>query len=280
MNNLIKTQYIHIQSKNRLNGQAYDFDIDFPNRYVECEEDELMSITLTNLSFFHDWYNITEANNAFTFLKVSNGSFVNVVLPTGNYPIKNLCETINALYGVKICYWNKIKNILYFSFAEPHTLSFVNASYEVLGFDNTTYTGTTISSVNVLNPMDIKNLCVRVDGLMPHKCYNLDNTGGAVRISNILCAIPYDCQPFDLFAWTNNNDEYKLYFSEKRVDRVSLRITDFDGNYLTFLPDYTASFKVETYRAEDEDEHLQILKRLLEINRMNLVSKHFAAQRR
>ena len=275
MNNLVKSQYLHIQSKYRTNGETHSFDIEVPNRYIECEDDELMAITLVNFNFFQDWYNITTENNTFTLTKVSDSSAMMVVLPTGNYPIKTLVSTINTIWGSKICSWNKVKNLLYFTFDEPYTLTFDNASYEVLGFENTAYTGSVFSSVNVLNPMaHLQNIVVRINGLMPYKCYNLENTGNNLTISNILMSIPFDNTPFDMFSYTNDNNEFRMYFHDKRVMRFTISLTDYEGNPLTFIPDWTATFKIETFMEEEEDEQLQVLKKMLEYTKMSFLSKH------
>jgi hypothetical protein len=163
-----------------------------------------------------------------------------------------------------------------FHFAEPYELSFNNQSYEVLGFNNSTYTGTLIESVSVLNPMaKIQNICVHIDGIQPYRCYNLHNLhGDTVEISNLLMAIPYTNPPFDVFSFSNQSSEFRMFINDKRIQTLNIRLTDFEGNDLTFIPECTMCFKLETYIQTDEDEVLQTLKKLLEYQRMSFLSKH------
>jgi hypothetical protein len=276
MDKLIKTQYIFVNSKNRSSGSNYNFTLNIPNRYIECEDDELLAITLLNFNMFWDWYAINDTNNSFSFRRISNNTVTVINLPSGNYTYKLLYQTINALFGSDVCVFNKLKNTMKFHFAEPYELSFNNQSYEVLGFNNSTYTGTLIESVSVLNPMaKIQNICVHIDGIQPYRCYNLHNLhGDTVEISNLLMAIPYTNPPFDVFSFSNQSSEFRMFINDKRIQTLNIRLTDFEGNDLTFIPECTMCFKLETYIQTDEDEVLQTLKKLLEYQRMSFLSKH------
>lgn len=276
MDKLIKTQYMFINSKNRSSGTNYNFTINIPHRYIECEDDEILAITLLNFNMFWDWYAINETNNSFNLRRISNNTITVINLPYGNYTYKLLYQTINSLFGSDVCIFNKIKNRMKLHFAEPYELTFNNLSYEVLGFNDSIYTGNVIESVSVLNPMaKIQNICVHIDGVQPYRCFNLDNIKGEnVEISNLLLAIPYTNPPFDVFSYSNQSCEFRMFIYDKRIQTLKIRFTDFEGNDLTFLPESTMSFKFETFIQTDEDEVLQTLKKLLEYQRMSFLSKH------
>ena len=264
----MKTQYIFINSKNRTDGTTQDFRINFGNRQIECEDDELLCITLLNFNMFRSWYDVNDTNNKLTIAGNQ------ITLPHGNYPYKLLHQTINALYGSQVCSFNKARNTFKFSFNTPSTITFDNASYELFGFNNETYTGTTIESVNVLNPFNnIDSICLHINGVQPYRCYNLDNIeGDGMRVSDILCCMPFTTAPYDMFNYVNVNSEYKMFVFDKMIQELKFNITDFNNNPIT-LPDFTFTLKVETFLYQEEDEHLQTLKKLLEYTKMNFLSK-------
>lgn len=275
MNKLVKSQCIFIQSKNRTSGTTYNFDIDFRNQYISCEDDELMSITLLNFNMYCDWYVVNDTNNNFSIRKLSNNETINITIPTGNYPYKTLYQTINLLYGSKVCNFSKIQNKFFFTFSEPHQITFQDKSKEILGFTNNAYTGSVIMSDYVLNPTKLlDSICVSMNGVQPYKCYNLSNNNGFIEISNMLCAIPFVSAPYDIFTYSNTGDNFKLFVFDKNIQKLSFRITDFDGNDLTYIPEFTMCLKVDTYIEQDEDEQLQVSKKILEYTKMNFLTKH------
>lgn len=277
MDKLVKTQHLFINSKNKSSGTNYNFTVNIPQRYVECEDDEVMAITLINLNMFWGWYAVNDTNNTFYLRRISNNTLTTITLPYGNYTYKQLVQTINTIFGSDVCVFNKIKNTMRFNFNELYELSFSSQSYEILGFNNDTYTGSTLESVNVLNPMSkIQNICVHIDGLQPYRCFNLDNINNdeSIQISSLLGVIPYTNPPFDVFSYTNSNNEFRMFIYDKRIQSLNIRLTDFDGNELLFMPDCVMSFRIETFIQTDEDEVLQTLKKILEYSRMTLLSKH------
>jgi hypothetical protein len=165
MERLTNTQTLFISSKNRNSGKTHDFSIEFPSRSVECEDDELLSITLLNFNMFASWYSVDENNNSFNIKRSSDQHTTTIELAHGNYPFKTLYQNINLIFGSNICNWDKVKNKLYFTFTDPHSISFNNKSYEVLGFNNETYTGTVIDGVYVLNPLlKMDTVCLNIYG--------------------------------------------------------------------------------------------------------------------
>jgi hypothetical protein len=207
---------------------------------------------------------------------VSNNTTTNITLPTGNYPYKLLYQTINALAGSNICSFNKIKNKFRFTFDELHTISFIDNSYELLGFTNDTHAGTIIESDEVLNPFNqLDNVCVHLSGVQPYRAYNLDNMVGTdVVVSDLLCAIQFTSAPYDMLNWVNVSNQYQMYIHDKSIQRLNFKITDFKNELLTYLPNFNMTLKVETYQSYDEDEQLQTLKKILEYTKMNFLSKH------
>lgn len=276
MNKLVKQQFIFVQSQNRSHGSTCDFTVDIPNGLVSCEDDELMAITLLNFNFFHDFYIVNSDNDTFSITKMSNGFKKTITLPNGNYPYSTLFKTINTLYGANVCTWDMVKNKLIFTFEEPHTLSFDNASHQILGFVNADHTGTRLEGDYVLNHgASISNICIQLGEVQPYRCYNLDNMyTKEANVSSLLLAIPVDSVPFGLFSYSNNNSEFKLYVHDKRIQQLHFTMTDFNGNKLTMLPEFTMSLKVETFIEEDEDVQVQLLHKILEYTKLSFLSRN------
>jgi hypothetical protein len=276
MDKLVKTQYIFLNSENRKTGTPYDFDIDFPNQYITCEDDELLCITLMNFNVYCSCYNVNDTNKSFTITRMSDNAVTNVTLPVGSYPYKLLYQTINLLAGSDVCSFNKIKNKFRFTFTESHTISFNDKSFELLGFSNNTHAGTVIESDEVLNPFNqLDNLCVHLSGVQPYRAYNLDiMVSSDVVVSDLICAIPFTTSPYDMLNWVNVGNQYQMYIHDKSIQSLNFKITDFKNEPLTYLPNFTMTLKVETYQTYDEDETLQTMKKILEYTKMNFLSKH------
>jgi hypothetical protein len=227
---------------------------------------------------FSSWYVVDETNNSFNLTRCSDQHVTTIELATGNYPYKTLYQNINTIFGKNICNWDKVKNKLYFTFTveEPYALSFNNKSYELLGFNNSTYAGSMIESENVLNPLfKMDTICLNIYGINPYRTYNIDNMNGKeMKVSSLLMAIPFNGAPYDVFTWTNVNSEYKLFVYDKEIQQLRFVLTDFDGNELDFLPDFTFTLKVDTNILESEDKTLQTLERILEYTRLSFIAQN------
>jgi hypothetical protein len=128
----------------------------------------------------------------------------------------------------------------------------------------------------VLNPFNqLDNLCVHLSGVQPYRAYNLDNmVSSDVVVSDLICAIPFTTSPYDMLNWVNVGNQYQMYTQDKSIQSLNFKITDFKNVLLTYLPNFTMTLKVETYKTYDEDESLQTLKNILEYTKMNFLSKH------
>ena len=57
---------------------------------IECQEDEVLGVSLASATFPNSWYNLSETtkNNLFTFIE--GGTTYNTLIPDGNYNILEL----------------------------------------------------------------------------------------------------------------------------------------------------------------------------------------------
>ena len=177
--------------------------------------------------------------------------------------------------------YNVAQNKLSFAFGtSPHRLSFLGASYAVLGFNaHELPQGTTITSTNTLRPRLITDICLSLGGVTPSaSCRNLDNFGAGsslLEASQLLCRIPLSCPPFDVLHYEPRCPS-RMMITEKALTTFRLSLTSSDGLALTFLPDHTLVLKVECFDPQPPAETLghvhARLGEIADLSRMNLLS--------
>ena len=253
---LIKSQTLFVQGKNRITGgNPWNFEISIPEKYIMCDNEDIIQITLMNYSTYRSWYTLNTGYNTIAFKNMVSTVTTNITIPAGNYSYKNLATMISSLYPSTTCTWNVSSNKLKFVFVQNHELSFPDQSYQILGFNQgAVVTGTTITSQNVLKPTTYDHICIHLKNVTPHMNFNLDNNQGIdMKVSDILLAMPVTSQPFDLLVWRNYNNEFPLYIKEKKLSSLRFWFTDYDNNLLTYIPDCQMSIRVDTYRIKDDD---------------------------
>jgi hypothetical protein len=282
MYELTKTQYLFIQSKNRSRGNAYDFEITFQDSLIECTKDEVMAITLVSFDMPFSWYMVNSTNNTFTITDVNSNVSQTVVLQEGNYSYRKLADAINEQYSSGYCEYLSPQNKLQFTFNTAHRISFTGKSYQVLGFNsNDTPQGTTILSTNQLQQgTQITELCLSLLGLAPYKdAFNIDTIGNSIQISNVLLAMPFKCNPFEIMSFRNYNNTNTMFVANKKVNTIRFTITDFDDTFLTFVSDYSMTIKVDTFAVDTNGEKMvQQLDRLIDFNKMQLIQNRVKLQ--
>lgn len=278
----IKQQYLFIQSKNRVAGEPYNFEIYFQNELISCQDDEVMSITLLNFDLPFDWYITNSTNNSFYFTRISDYTDHHVLLEPGNYPYRTLCKAINDQYSGVFSTYDTVSNTLVFTFQEPHTLTLNGSAYITLGFLPTDSpimsSGNIIKSTTQLQSSSIlQEVVMRIEGLTPYTVFNLDNVSanGAINISNILLAMSFTTAPFDMLTFRNFTDQNKYFFANKKVNLVRFLLGDFNDNYLDYINDFSMTFKIETYKIDDNDKNIvDKLNELIDVEKYSLMSRH------
>lgn len=266
MDNLVKTQSIHVSSREAGdNPSAYD--VNLPREGIVCEDDEILVISLQSFKCFLDTHLVNAANNAFAI----NG--ISIILPVGTYAFRALVAAINSLYGSRVCSWNKQRNSLVFQSPVAMTIDVGNAS-DTLGFPPGTHTGTYLEG-GALDPMRrLANVVVHLDGLSPHRCFNLNNHGGFCDPTSALHVIPLDAAPF---SWFNYEPTMAsgMIVNDKNIQALRVRFTDLHGEQLDgLLPHHSLILHMSTHLKRDEDESLGVLKQIAHLSRMQLLTKH------
>lgn len=220
-----------------------------------CDPEEIMKVTLLTYSTYRSWYIVNTGYNKISFTNLETSDTTVVTIPPGNYNYKNLASQISLLYPAVVCTWEVAPNVLKFSFAENHEVSFPDKSYQVLGFNQgAVLTGTSITSQNVLKPTTNDHICIHLKNVTQDYSFNLDNNSGVtMSVSDILLAMPVTSQPYDLLVWRNYNDEFPIYIKEKKLSSLRFWFTDFDNNFLDYIPDCQMCLRIDTYRVKEDD---------------------------
>ena len=83
-----------INTSNNGNGNSGRFVL---FEAIECQEDEVLGVSLASATFPNSWYNLSETtkNNLFTFIE--GGTTYNTLIPDGNYNILELMAKIKSI---------------------------------------------------------------------------------------------------------------------------------------------------------------------------------------
>ena len=255
MPDIVKTNYVYIQSKYRQSGTTWNYNIILPPSVMDTDPQyEIFKITLMDWECYFSWYQVTSGFNTITFTNnVTNTTSV-VTIPEGTYSYFNLAKKISSLYPNCQCTWLVDQNKFQFSFNQSHTLSF-NGIYEILGFNyGETPSGSTILSSNVLIPLKYPDIVMNLSNITPvDNQVTLTNIGGEVKTSNMLAIIPVNASPFQLIRYCPNNaGERGLYSSDNSLNALEILFTNIDGVPLTYLPEHSFNLKIEVHSIEDE----------------------------
>jgi hypothetical protein len=246
-------------SKRRVSDTAYCYVVSFDDDSAACKEDECFRLVLKGLSCQLTWGNITGANGTFTV--TAAGVPHAIALPPGNYSFKQLAAAITSAffagaqvdYEVFRCRYDAVACKLVFSGAGPLALTFPSlATAGVYGF--AALAPGALTSTRPLNPMPKSSLVVSVAGVRPRATYNLANTvNETVHRTNMLAHVPIDSYlpPFSIVQWSNPDDRFAMYLTERNLDVLQVQITDPSGDPFTSMPDHHLTFQLDTYRAID-----------------------------
>lgn len=257
MSPITKTTYIHIQSKYRKSGTAYNYSVILPNNIVDTDPQyEVLKLTLMDLECYFSWYVVTQNFNTITFTNNITNTTTQISVPEGTYSYYNLAKKITALYPACQCTWRDYSNKFEFAFSQLHTLSF-DGIYQTLGFDyGEQPSGTNIASSNVLIPLTYPNIVMHLNNITPvDNMLTLTNTNGEITPSTMLGIIPINASPFQLIKYEPNSaGERSLYSSDNSLNALEIEFKNIDGVPLTYMPEHSFHLKVEVLTVDNNQE--------------------------
>lgn len=155
------------------------------------------------------YYIVNEENNEV----IING--VTYTVTPGNYSAKNLCAAIQTLTSI-VCTLSTITNKITFSFGIAFTLGAGTINY-ILGFESTTYTGTSITAprcVNVGGPSRV-NVYTNIEVM------NITSAG----TNSLLACIPISTIPTSFVVYTDQGTNENIFYNTN-LQIIDVQLTD------------------------------------------------------
>lgn len=291
--NIVRTQYVYVNSKNVPGSMPYDISLDIPRGLLQCDDQtQNFKVSVQSFQMTRSWYFVNSTNNQFA-LSFGGGQETIFTIPEGNYSYKQLASAIAVLISTSSIFgkeqitviWDSKTNKLIFTFPfYLYALNFnlSNSAAYVMGFDPIQYTPNTTSlqiiSTYILPSTLSKSLCLYVD-LSPSKgCLSLENKSGSTcePVTSIL-NLPNDVAPFDSFSFDSQSDQYAITVAEKSISTLRLSIRNEDGVVLKYVSDYRAVLKFEIL--QDDTSYDNQIALLQEIKEMREYLKYIFLQK-
>lgn len=271
-----KTFIIHSQY---CDGNPWDFTFNLPVGLVKCKENETMRVSIDQWSLLCSWNNVTDDNNT---LNINNKT---IVIPVGNYTLKQLAKVVNVLYAevidplvdpTLVLEYDSTANRFVFTFSDVSSLSFQGSSYRTFGFsDGVEHQGTVIQSSLNIKPRLVDSFNVSIRGITPSDLTFENNTNGELTAKKYIVTVPITSPPFGMNVYRALKDgDASLMIQDKALSRLRIIVVETGtNNEASYIPHSDLVIKINTYR---EDNSNDLLSQLLEFQRLNFVSNGLA----
>ena len=254
MNTSTRSQFIFVNTKNRDNGEPYDFKINFDSGFIQAQEGENIKISLVKLTLPLVINQVNSTNNSLTFINHSN-QHTTVIIPNGSYNVYELIKVIQQQYPLmSSATFDKSRNYFIFNFFVEHRIIFNGKSRDIFGFSEDVLTpSTTITSTKPAKPNSIDNIVFNLYGISPY-AHNLDNLGGNLKFSHAIAVLEIDDIPYGTLRYNNLDGEFAISSHDKHIKSLHFVMTDTDGQVLNYanLPNFTFVLKIEYEKVNDD----------------------------
>lgn len=245
---LKRSHVLYLQSKHRTTGTTSQYTVILPDFIQSDPNLELFKVSLMAFTTYNDMLQIKDGKDTMT---VNN---VDYVVPSGTYTYQRLAKTLSSLLNVPVT-WNVELNSITFAFNVSTTIRFDGLA-EVLGFDaNVTYTGTLITSLRAMHPIEPTHIMVHLNNVSPVEDHlNLSNHSGQVRVANVLAKVLINASPFQLVSYNQVLETDGLYTGDNTLQTLEFLMTDNDGNPMLDLPEHELVLRIESEDIDDYDQ--------------------------
>lgn len=258
---------VFISSKNRdINSKPYDFTCYFPDNLISCLPTQGIKMNIISFDMINSMYNINTNNNSFqlieTDLNGDNAILYDIIIPEGNYNVKDIANYINSNNTLMNITYNSITNKYIYNKLNNLTKTYIhiNNSGSFLGFDNGDYIEieTNTISNNKLNIVYSNKVIIRASNLSfeASSLENINNRLNTFEISNIILWLSKnDIAPFQVISYNNedggNSYCYNLY--NRTINNIHFLITNEYDEVIEDCPEWTMSIQFSIYERKDEE---------------------------
>ena len=243
------TQHLFINSVHREQGTPYHYGIVVPADGVQCEDDEVLAISLLRFSAYRDWAGIPANDNTVTFT-TSAGS-QSVYISPGNPTNSQIAlQLANNTLSISVTY-DTPSNTLIFTCPNSMQLTCTPTLGTTLGFPTGTSASSTLLQSATLRPPQLDQVVLHLEGIAPYADRpNMESAFGMMRPSTMLCAFAADGGPYTHIKYENACEEFELMVENRQLNVLWFLLTDFLGNPLTYLGDHTIVLRIRTLKTK------------------------------
>lgn len=282
---------VFINSKQRINGVPWDFNINFNNDLIKAPKGHFIQVEVEQVVVNRSWYSIQDGFNTFQITTNTGGSTI-ITIPVGYYNATDLrIQLQTTLPTWTITYDKKLNK---FTFTAPtdgpswtgiswRKFVFVNNSMsDLFGFDQAETPTFTQASPAVVSTKPIKvneDASVVVHTSLPRqKMSALDNFNQSTIVeSDVLCVIPIQCAPFDNVVYTkNNNAEFLYSVLSPVVHSMRIYLTNEQNIPIKVSYDWllTLSVTYVPFQTNDKANTLKDIKQLMQLFALHTFPSH------
>lgn len=248
---LVKTQNLYLNSGNTSTGldnhTHYDFSCQL-NGLIKCANDEVMRVSLISANVFNSHNQINQTNNTIE-LRVDGGDPIIIRLTPGNYPYYRLASHIQAMVssvvqGTRVSY-REVSNTFAFYWGTNEAparveMTLSNGLNVILGFRKSVMPTATIhESDRAAQPHTLTDIVLNIYGVSPIlSAPNIDNYSSLVDDPDVghVLAVFAPPEPLRRVEFTPNVPEtFGIYVAEKSINTLRIRLTDYNGQPLTWI---------------------------------------------
>ena len=160
------SQHLFINSVHRQQGTPWHYSIVVPADAVQCEDDEILGISLIRFSAYRDWAGIPATDNSVHF-QTTLGSET-VTLSPGNPTNSQIAlQLSNNTLSISVLY-DAPSNTLIFSCPNTMSLTCTTTLGTTLGFPSGSSGSATFLQSATLRPPQLDQVIVRLEGVSPY----------------------------------------------------------------------------------------------------------------
>jgi hypothetical protein len=291
---VVKEYMLIINSANRNSGTSSNFTIDIPheiNISVDKEQHQLLKLTLLKFSTYLDFYNIGPGKDTIIFRKYNGSTLVQTetkTIPQGNYKFSTLASLLTNTACI-VTYQSTLNKFQFNFGTSTGTVQCVDNSFRVFGFSDTLEKGgtSTFYSETSIKPRYFDRLNIYLSNVIV-LAENFENNltkvsatgatlpGKYLSKSKLLASMEINNAPFTLLTYDGSLDNYGLYLDDKRLKRLTFKITNEFNEEFVEMTDAHMVLKLQLLE-DDHKVNNDILKELQVMNeymRLSFLAKN------